>query len=87
MVIGPVQDASPRSAPMPSPPRAGAPTWILVVGAMISIQLGAVIAKHLFSLASPVTVACARIVLAGAFAMLLWRPALRIERTALLPIA
>ncbi len=33
---------------------------------MISIQLGAVIAKHLFSLASPVTVACARIVLAGA---------------------
>ncbi len=87
VVIGPVQDASPRSAPMPSPPRAGAPTWLLVVGAMISIQLGAVIAKHLFSLASPVTVACARIVLAGAFAMLLWRPALRIERTALLPIA
>ncbi|WP_246350946.1 EamA family transporter [Nocardia barduliensis] len=63
------------------------PTALLVVGAMISIQLGAVIAKHMFALASPVTVACARIVLAGSFALLLWRPALRIERTALLPIA
>ncbi len=54
---------------------------------MVSIQLGAVIAKHLFTLAAPVTVACGRIVLAGAFAMLLWLPSPRIERRALLPIA
>ncbi|WP_245559963.1 EamA family transporter [Nocardia asiatica] len=87
MVVGPAQDASLRFAPRLIPPRASVPTSLLVVGAMISIQLGAVIAKHMFTLASPVTVACARIVLAGSFAMLLWRPALRIERTALLPVA
>ncbi len=87
VVVGPAQDASLRFAPRLIPPRASVPTSLLVVGAMISIQLGAVIAKHMFTLASPVTVACARIVLAGSFAMLLWRPALRIERTALLPVA
>ncbi|MGK8512983.1 EamA family transporter [Nocardia asiatica] len=87
VVVGPAQDASLRFAPRLIPPRASVPTSLLVVGAMISIQLGAVIAKHMFALASPVTVACARIVLAGSFAMLLWRPALRIERTALLPVA
>ncbi|MFE7741322.1 DMT family transporter [Nocardia sp. NPDC057455] len=86
MVIGPAQCAFPRF-PRLIPSGGSVPTSLLVVVAMISIQLGAVIAKHLFALASPVSVACARIVLAGAFAMLLWRPSLRIERTALLPIA
>ncbi|WP_330230730.1 EamA family transporter [Nocardia sp. NBC_00508] len=87
MVISPVQDIPARSAPRFAPQRGGVPTSLLVIVAMVSIQLGAVVAKHLFSIASPTTVACARIVLAGAFAMLLWRPALRVERTALFPIA
>ncbi|WP_067467002.1 EamA family transporter [Nocardia amamiensis] len=87
MVVSPVQDTPARIAPRFAAQRGGVPTFLLVVVAMLSIQLGAVVAKHLFSIASPTTVACARIVLGGAFAMLLWRPALRVERAALLPIA
>ncbi|MEU2032302.1 EamA family transporter [Nocardia amamiensis] len=87
MVVSPVQDTAARIAPRFAAQRGGVPTFLLVIVAMLSIQLGAVVAKHLFSIASPTTVACARIVLGGAFAMLLWRPALRVERTALLPIA
>ncbi|WP_280248666.1 EamA family transporter [Nocardia abscessus] len=86
VAIGPVPDASARIAPRFAGPRVGVPTSLLVIGAMVSVHLGAVIAKHLFSTSSPTTVACARIVLAGVFAMLLWRPSLRVERAALLPI-
>ncbi|MET9027191.1 EamA family transporter [Nocardia sp. NPDC004168] len=87
MVISPAEDASLRFAPRLIPPRGGVPSPVLVVAAMVSIQLGAVIAKHLFTLASPVTVACGRIMLAGVFAVLLWRPSPRLERRALLPVA
>ncbi|MEU7768667.1 EamA family transporter [Nocardia sp. NPDC049190] len=89
MAIGPVPDACARARATLrfAEPRVGVPTSLLVIVAMVSVHLGAVIAKHLFSIGSPTTVACVRLVLAGVFAMLLWRPSLRVERTALVPIA
>ncbi|MET9030799.1 EamA family transporter [Nocardia sp. NPDC004168] len=86
VVIGPVPDASTRITPHFSRSRVELSTSLLVIGAMVSVQLGAVIAKHLFPIGSPTTVACVRMMLAGVFAMLLWRPSLRVERQALIPI-
>ncbi|WP_067544008.1 EamA family transporter [Nocardia crassostreae] len=64
-----------------------APAPTLVLGAMVSIQLGSVLAKQLLEMAGSVTAACTRLVFAGAIALLLWRPSLRIERRALPAIA
>lgn len=55
---------------------------------MVSIQVGAAVAKQLFPLAGGAdVVACLRIAVAGVLALLLWRPALRVPRHALPGIA
>ncbi|MCP2319604.1 inner membrane transporter RhtA [Nocardia amikacinitolerans] len=63
------------------------PAPLLVLGAMVSIQLGAAVAKQLFALAGADVVACLRIVVAGALGLLIWRPAFRVDRRALPGIA
>ncbi|MGO4617971.1 DMT family transporter [Nocardia sp. 2YAB30] len=56
---------------------------VLILGGMVSIQLGAALAKHLFDIIGANATASVRIMLAGIIAMALWRPSLRIERRAL----
>lgn len=87
MIIRRSQGPATRPAPRYNLPRSGVPDSLLVIAAMIAMHLGSVMAKQLFSVASPATVAGFRIVLAGALAMLLWRPALQVESKALVPIA
>ncbi|MBF6179745.1 EamA family transporter [Nocardia otitidiscaviarum] len=59
------------------------PAPVLVLGAMLSIQLGSVVAKQLLESAGATTTAATRLLFAGIIALLLWRPSLRIERRAL----
>ncbi|MEV0296502.1 EamA family transporter [Nocardia sp. NPDC050710] len=89
MVISPVKDAPAIvTSPPPTSRSVGSlPAPALVLGAMVSIQLGATIAKHLFEIAGAGTVACVRIALAGAIALLIWRPTFRVDRRALPAIA
>ncbi|WP_327094510.1 EamA family transporter [Nocardia vinacea] len=59
------------------------PAPILIIAAMVSIQLGAGLAKYLFEIIGASTAASVRLAFAGAIALLLWRPSLRVDRTAL----
>ncbi|MFC9897484.1 EamA family transporter [Nocardia sp. NPDC127579] len=56
---------------------------LLALGAMVSIQVGSAIAKYLFDLLGVGATASLRLLLAGAIALLLWRPVLRLHRAAL----
>ncbi|MEV6275281.1 EamA family transporter [Nocardia sp. NPDC051832] len=71
------------STPLRTHGNLAVPAPLLTLGAMLSIQLGAAIAKYLFDLVGVSTTASMRLVLAGLIALLLWRPALRLERAAL----
>ncbi|MEU8894881.1 EamA family transporter [Nocardia sp. NPDC048505] len=68
---------------MKAPQDALVPAPLLAVAAMVSIQLGSAVAKHLFDLLGLGATASLRLLLAGALALLLWRPALRLERSSL----
>ncbi|MFI7664335.1 EamA family transporter [Nocardia sp. NPDC049526] len=59
------------------------PAPILILAAMVSIQLGAGLAKYLFEIIGASTAASVRLAFAGAIALLLWRPSLRVDRAAL----
>ncbi|MGV9819172.1 EamA family transporter [Nocardia xishanensis] len=89
MVVTSVEQIPPRTLPplTSRTPVDRVPAPLLVLGAMVSIHLGAAVAKQLFALAGADVVACLRIVVAGVIALLLWRPALRVRRRALPGIA
>jgi inner membrane transporter RhtA len=57
------------------------PPWGLVVIAVVSVQIGAAVAKQLFDTAGPTGVVLLRTVLAGLMFVLLLRPKLRRHRT------
>ncbi|WP_433626791.1 EamA family transporter [Nocardia sp. CA-120079] len=59
------------------------PAPILILAAMVSIQLGAGLAKYLFEIIGAGTAASVRLAFAGAIALLLWRPSLPVDRAAL----
>lgn len=59
------------------PVRPAIPAWSLVVIAVISVQIGAAVAKQLFEVVGPPGVVFLRTSLSGVFFMLLWRPHLR----------
>ncbi len=89
VVVTSVEQIPPRTLPplTSRTPVDRVPAPLLVLGAMVSIHLGAAVAKQLFALAGADVVACLRIVVAGVIALLLWRPALRVRRRALPGIA
>lgn len=59
-------------------PRTGAVSpWLLVVIAIISVQIGAAVAKQLFEVAGPAGVVFIRTSLTGLIFIALWRPNLR----------
>jgi inner membrane transporter RhtA len=53
------------------------PPWALVAAAVVSVQVGAAVAKQLFDVAGPVGVVFLRTLLAAAIFWVLWRPRLR----------
>ncbi|WP_280261949.1 EamA family transporter [Nocardia wallacei] len=63
------------------------PAPMLVLGSMVGIQLGSAVAKYLLELTGATTAAGVRLLLAGLIALLVWRPALRVDRRALPAIA
>jgi inner membrane transporter RhtA len=59
------------------------PSWLLVVIAIISVQIGAAVAKQLFDIAGPTGVVFLRTLVAGLIFVALWRPKVRgLDRTA-----
>jgi inner membrane transporter RhtA len=66
----PVASSSPVATP-------AIPEWALVVAAVISVQIGAAIAKQLFDAIGPVGVVFLRTLLAGVAFWALWRPGIR----------
>jgi len=53
------------------------PPWALVAAAVVSVQVGAAVAKQLFDVAGPVGVVFLRTLLAALMFWVLWRPRLR----------
>lgn len=56
---------------------AALPPWALLVTAVLSVQIGAAVAKQLFDTAGPQGVVFLRTLLAALLFLLLWRPTLR----------
>ena len=61
--------------------RRGVPPWALIVIAIVSVQLGAAVAKQLFNTAGPTGVVFLRTFISNLIFMVLFRPALRDFRT------
>jgi inner membrane transporter RhtA len=59
------------------------PPPALVLGGVVSVQLGAALAKQLFTLTGPIGVVTLRLVFAGLLLIAVWRPSLRLSRRAL----
>ena len=55
----------------------GVPATVMVIGAIVSVQLGAAIAKGMFGLAGPASTTFLRAAGASLVLLLLWRPRLR----------
>jgi inner membrane transporter RhtA len=53
------------------------PDWALVIGAVLSVQIGAAIAKQLFDVIDPMGVVFLRTLLASMLFWILWRPGIR----------
>src|SRR5258708_34133527 len=62
------------------------PPPMLVVAGIVSLQLGAALAKLLFPIAGALGVVTLRLVLSGAVMLVAWRPSLRMTRRAWLVI-
>ncbi|MBL8161324.1 MAG: EamA family transporter [Anaerolineae bacterium] len=56
---------------------AALPPWVLLVTAVLSVQIGAAVAKQLFNTTGPQGVVFLRTLLAAILFLLLWRPTLR----------
>ncbi|MFZ0718856.1 EamA family transporter [Mycobacterium sp.] len=67
---------------------AGVPAPLLMLTGMLSTQLGAAFAKHLFGTAGPAAMTVMRLGFAAVVLLLCWRPSLRLDRrTALAVVA
>ncbi|NNH72636.1 EamA family transporter [Nocardia uniformis] len=64
----------------------GVPPTALVLAGIVSVQVGAAVATHLFASVGPGGAVTMRLVFGGIVLLVLWRSALRIERRAL-PVA
>ncbi|MCX4668911.1 EamA family transporter [Streptomyces sp. NBC_01381] len=83
-VDGAERGPSPRSSPTALAGRAfGAipPTALVLLG-IVSVQVGAALAKHLFSAVGSFGTVALRLLFAAAVLLLLWRPSLRMTRRA-----
>ena len=60
------------------------PAPFLVVGAVVSVQIGAALAKHVIRDVGPAAATCLRLVFAAVLLALLWRPRVRREHVGLL---
>nr|WP_257901162.1 EamA family transporter [Saccharothrix obliqua] len=63
------------------------PPPALVLVGIVSVQVGAAVAKQLFTLAGPAGTVTLRLVLAAVLLVAVWRPSLRVDRRTLLVIA
>lgn len=59
------------------------PPPALVLAGIVSVQVGAALARQLFAVTGPAGAVSLRLVFAGAVLLVAWRPSLRIERRAL----
>jgi len=66
-----------KTTPSVSPLLNLVPSWMLVVIAIISVQIGAAVAKQLFDIAGPTGVVFLRTLVAGLLFVGLWRPKVR----------
>lgn len=78
----------PRSGPLAAAARAfGAiPPPALVLLGVVSVQVGAAVAKQLFTLAGPMGTVALRLVLAALVLVAVWRPSFRLDKRTLLVI-
>jgi inner membrane transporter RhtA len=70
----PISEPVVASSPVATP---AIPEWALVVAAVISVQIGAAIAKQLFDAIGPAGVVFLRTLLAGVAFWAIWRPGIR----------
>lgn len=93
MVMAQVEGFSERGRNRPAPSTLAArafgaiPPPALVLLGVVSVQVGAAVAKQLFTLAGAAGTVTLRLVLAAVVLLLMWRPSLRLDRRTYLVIA